>query len=175
MCPGRPCCMQQGTATTSQARRWPTHRRPSSMPGPRKEAALVRLALSKELLNTSFTPRLSAGRPGKPREATKGFRSRAPHCSNTSASYGGRERSPCKDQAALFSVCFTQDRTPATLPAVVAPVTALIWRHILSACASDWITLGPAMRKNGCEALSSWKKGDSSCGAAEPATSQELG
>jgi hypothetical protein len=31
------------------------------MPGPRNEAALVRLALSKELLNTSLMPRLSAG------------------------------------------------------------------------------------------------------------------
>ncbi len=30
------------------------------MPGPRKDAAEVRLALSNELLNTSFRPRLSA-------------------------------------------------------------------------------------------------------------------
>lgn len=42
-----------------------TDRRPSSMPGPRNEAAEVRLALSKELLNTSLRPRLSAEGSGR--------------------------------------------------------------------------------------------------------------
>lgn len=36
------------------------------MPGPRKEAAEVRLALSKELLNTSLRPRLSVDRRQQP-------------------------------------------------------------------------------------------------------------
>ena len=36
-----------------------------------------------------------------------------------------------------------------------APVTALIWRHIFRQCSSDWITLGPAIRKKGWADLSS--------------------
>lgn len=55
----------------------------------------MRLALSKELLNTSFTPRLSAGRPGKPRQAAGGL-SRPPHCRNEAAGCGRRENSPAR-------------------------------------------------------------------------------
>lgn len=41
------------------------HLRPSSIPGPRKEAALVRFALSNDDLKTSLMPRLSAQGRGK--------------------------------------------------------------------------------------------------------------
>mmetsp|Transcript_7298 Transcript_7298/g.11469 ORF Transcript_7298/g.11469 Transcript_7298/m.11469 type:complete len:232 (-) Transcript_7298:104-799(-) len=67
--------------------------RPASMPGPRKDLALVRLALSKLDLKISLMPHSS--------------------------------------------------------------VTCLIWRHILKMCSSDWMTLGPAIRKKGSAAFSS--------------------
>ncbi len=34
------------------------------------------------------------------------------------------------------------------------------WRHIFRQCASDWMTLGPAMRKNGAAAWSSWNSSE---------------
>ena len=61
-------------------RRGAPHRRPSSMPGPRNDAALVRLALSKEDLNTSLMPRLSTAASGSDAHTSQRRRGRQWHC-----------------------------------------------------------------------------------------------
>lgn len=52
-----------------------TYRRPSSMPGPRKDDMLVRLALSNEDLKTSLMPKLSVNLDGGGRGEREGVES----------------------------------------------------------------------------------------------------
>jgi hypothetical protein len=46
-------------------------------------------------------------------------------------------------------------------PTHCVPVIALMFLHIFIMCSSDWITFGPAIKKNGVAAFSSLKNSDS--------------
>lgn len=128
------------------------------MPGPRKEVSAVRFALSKDDLKTSFTPSESVTACSS--HTTSLHTLQVPWDVVTCCRWS--LYSQTHDLSRMHTVVSKRLGTHAHMCGISCRRSrALSWRHILRQCASDWMTLGPAIRKNGAEAFSSRNNADS--------------